>query len=153
MEFWVPKLKNLIKTIIFNCKTCILYKKRQSQQLMASLPPERTLLCRPFTNTGLDFAGPFNIKSNSGRGFKVSKGYVLVFVYFVSKAIHLEATSEISTPAFLAAFSRFFSRRGTPSVLYSDNGTAFVGAANIFRKMQDNILPQTRHKIISQHSF
>ncbi|XP_037809660.1 uncharacterized protein LOC119602300 [Lucilia sericata] len=153
LEFWVPKLRNLVKTVIFNCKTCVLFKKRQSQQIMASLPPERTYLSRPFFNTGLDFAGPYNIKSFSGRGCKISKGYVLVFVCFATKAIHLEATSELSTQAFLAAFSRFFSRRGTPQVLYSDNGTAFVGAANIFNKTQQNLLSQVRSNIISQNAF
>ncbi|XP_065354992.1 uncharacterized protein LOC135949373 [Calliphora vicina] len=120
---------------------------------MASLPPERTFLSRPFTNTGLDFAGPFNIKSYVGRGCKITKGYVLVFVCFATKAIHLEATSEISTQVFLAAFSRFFSRRGTPQVLYSDNGTAFVGAANIFNKTQENLFSQVRSNILSQNAF
>ncbi|XP_037820796.1 uncharacterized protein LOC119609875 [Lucilia sericata] len=69
------------------------------------------------------------------------------------RAIHLEVTSEISTPAFLAAFSRFFSRRGTPKALYSDNGTAFVGASNIFNKNQIHLLSQIRNNLLAQHSF
>ncbi|XP_065356198.1 uncharacterized protein LOC135950592 [Calliphora vicina] len=71
---------------------------------MAVLPPERTTFSRPFDNTGVDFAGPFDIKTYADRGCKVTKGYVMVFVCFETKAIHLEATSEISTQAFLAAF-------------------------------------------------
>lgn len=153
MEYWVPKLKNLIKTVIFNCKTCIIHKHRQCQQIMAALPLERTSLSRLFTSTELDFAGPFNIKSIAGRGFRTTKGYVLVFVCFSTKAIHLEATSEVSTPAFLAAFARFFSRLGTTSAIFSDNGTAFVGANNIFRKFYENILPQIRSNLLSQHAF
>lgn len=101
---------------------------------MSALPPERTTLTRPFTHTGIDFAGPFDIKSYIGRGCRITKGYVLVFVCFATRAIHLEATNDISTECFLAAFTRFFSRRGCPSHLYSDNGTAFVGAANILNK-------------------
>ncbi|XP_046802957.1 uncharacterized protein LOC124418960 [Lucilia cuprina] len=112
---------------------------------MASLPPERTFLSRPFTNTGLDFAGPFSIKSFAGRGSKITKGYVLVFVCFATKAIHLEATSELSTQGYLAAFSRFYSRR--------DNGASFVGAANIYNKTQENFLSQVRKNILSQNSF
>ncbi|XP_037827795.1 uncharacterized protein LOC119615891 [Lucilia sericata] len=120
---------------------------------MAALPPERTTLSRPFTNTGVDFAGPFDIKTYAGRGCKVTKGYVLVFVCFATKAIHLEGTSEISTQAFLAAFARFFSRRGSPNAMYSDNGTAFVGASNILDSEKSQFLSLLRRKLLDQNSF
>ncbi|XP_071577703.1 uncharacterized protein [Temnothorax nylanderi] len=45
-----------------------------------------------------------------------------------TKAIHLELVSDYSTGAFIAAFSRFGSRRGFPTSIYSDNGTTFQGA-------------------------
>ena len=48
-----------------------------------------------------------------------------------TKVIHLEAVSDLTSNAFLAAFSRFVSRRGYPSNVYSDNGKNFVGAAKI----------------------
>ena len=67
---------------------------------MAALPPEKTALTRPFTHTGLDFAEPFEIKFYIGRCCRITKGYVLVFVSFGTKAIHLEATNEISTDCF-----------------------------------------------------
>ncbi|XP_075157594.1 uncharacterized protein LOC142230857 [Haematobia irritans] len=82
----------------------------------------------------LDFAGPFEIKNYSGRNCRMSKGYVCIFICFCIKAIHLEATSDLSTSAFLAAFSRFVSRRGCPLNLYSDNGTTFVGASKVLSK-------------------
>ncbi|XP_075162900.1 uncharacterized protein LOC142235535 [Haematobia irritans] len=82
----------------------------------------------------LDFAGPFEIKNYSGRNCRMSKGYVCIFICFCTKAIHLEATSDLSTSAFLAAFSRFVSRRGCPLNLYSDNGTTFVGASKVISK-------------------
>ena len=88
---------------------------------MAPLPPERTTLIRPFTHSVLDFAGPFEIESYVGRGCRITKGYVLVLVFFATIAIHWEATNEISTDC-LAAFTRFSSRRGCPAHIYSDNG-------------------------------
>ncbi|XP_075158181.1 uncharacterized protein LOC142231459 [Haematobia irritans] len=133
-QFWIIRVKNLIKTTINRCKTCILYKHRCQKQLMSSLPPERSEYSRPFTHTGLDFAGPFDIKSFSGRACRITKGYSCVFVCFATKAIHLEAVSDLSTNKFLAAFSRFVSRRGCPLHLYSDNGTNFVGASKILAK-------------------
>ncbi|XP_075163061.1 uncharacterized protein LOC142235687 [Haematobia irritans] len=133
-QYWIPKVQNLIKTTIHNCKICVLYKRRCQQQLMAALPPERCEFSRPFTHTGLDFAGPFDVKSYSGRFCRISKGYVVVFVCFSTKAIHLEGTSDLSTPAFLGAFSRFVSRRGCPLHLHSDNGTTFMGASRVLAK-------------------
>lgn len=133
-KFWIPRIKNLIKCSINNCKPCILYKRRCHTQLMSALPPERSEISRPFVHTGLDFAGPFDIKSYAGRACRITKGYVCVFVCFSTKAIHLEATSDLSTSAFLAAFSRFVSRRGCPLHLHSDNGTTFVGASKVLAK-------------------
>ncbi|KAI8126852.1 Retrovirus-related Pol polyprotein from transposon 17.6 [Lucilia cuprina] len=153
VEFWVPKLKNLTKFVVRNCKDCVLQRHIRSKQIMGMLPPERTTLSRPFTNTGVDFAGPFDLKSYAGRGCKLTKGYVLVFVCFSTKAIHLELTSEISTSAFMAAFSRFFSRRGCPHVMFSDNGTAFVGAANILDRDRTNFLSLGRQGLLNQFVF
>ena len=43
----------------------------------------------------------------------------------------MEAVSELTSNPFLAAFSRFVSRRVCPSNVYSDNGKNFVEAAKI----------------------
>ncbi|XP_065354899.1 uncharacterized protein LOC135949306 [Calliphora vicina] len=132
--YWIPKLKNRIRFIVDKCTQCTRYRHRQTTQLMAALPPERTQLSRPFCNTGVDFAGPFDIKTYAARACKVTKGYVCVFVCFATKAIHLEPTTDLSTQAFMAAFARFFSRRGCPAAIYSDNGTNFVGACQLLKK-------------------
>ena len=128
-ECWIIRSKILIKTIIHNCKECVIYRKTLQGQIMAPLPETRTSFSRPFTNTGVDFAGPFEIKSFTGRYCRITKGYICLFVCFATKAIHLEPVSDLSTPAFLAALSRFVSRRGCPNAIYSDNGKNFVGAA------------------------
>ncbi|XP_050324467.1 uncharacterized protein LOC126755778 [Bactrocera neohumeralis] len=133
-EFWIPKLKTLIKSTIHQCKTCVLHKKRNTIHIMAALPTERTTLTRPFAATGIDFAGPYDIKNYTGRACLITKGYVCVFVCFATKAIHLEPVSDLTTNAFMAAFARFFSRRGCPADLYSDNGTNFVGASKLLIK-------------------
>ncbi|XP_065355901.1 uncharacterized protein LOC135950281 [Calliphora vicina] len=128
-EYFIPRAKNLIKSVIGRCKICTIQKKAIQNQIMAALPMSRTIISRPFNITGVDFAGPFDIRNYTGRACLITKGYVCVFVCFATKAIHLEAVSSLSTPAFLAAFSRFVSRRGYPKDVYSDNGTNFVGAS------------------------
>lgn len=100
---------------------------------MAALPMERSTFSPPFTFTGLDFAGPFPIKTSSLRQASCQKGYVCVFLCFSTKAIHLELCSDLSSDSFLAAFTRFVGRRGLPKRVMSDNGTNFVGAERKLR--------------------
>ncbi|XP_075150323.1 uncharacterized protein LOC142224439 [Haematobia irritans] len=73
-KYWIIRAKNLIRTTINKCKPCIVYKHRCQTQLMSALPPERTDLSRPFTHTGVDFAGPFDIKHYTGRCCRITKG-------------------------------------------------------------------------------
>jgi hypothetical protein len=128
-RYWIPKLRTLVKATINSCRVCILQQKKLQIQLMGTLPSARVSFSRPFTHTGLDFAGPFEIKNFTGRACLITKGYVCVFVCFSTKAIHLEATSDLTTEKFLAAFARFVARRGCPQHVYSDNGKTFVGAS------------------------
>ncbi|XP_058446196.1 uncharacterized protein LOC131427221 [Malaya genurostris] len=51
--------------------------------------------------------------------------------------MHLEAVSNLSTDACLAALQRFVSRRGLPRKVFSDNATNFVGANNELAKLAD----------------
>ncbi|XP_051864344.1 uncharacterized protein LOC127566357 [Drosophila albomicans] len=148
-RFWIPKLKVLVKSTINSCKVCVIYKKRLQTQMMGDLPKERASYSRPFTHTGVDFAGPFEIKNYTGRACLITKGYVCVFVCFSTKAIHLEATSDLTTEKFLAAFSRFIARRGCPHQMYSDNGKTFVGADKV---ISNDFLEATRECIIAQHA-
>ena len=52
---------------------------------MADLPTERITPSRPFTRTGLDFAGPLTIKSPISKATQMS--YIFIFVCFSTKAI------------------------------------------------------------------
>ncbi|XP_045467956.1 uncharacterized protein LOC123676217 isoform X2 [Harmonia axyridis] len=50
-----------------------------------------------------------------------------------TNAAHL--ASELSTPAFVAEYRRFVARRVHPSVIFSDNGSNFIGANNYLRDL------------------
>ncbi|XP_075163329.1 uncharacterized protein LOC142235964 [Haematobia irritans] len=128
-EFYVIRLKSAIRYCIRNCRTCTVYKHRVRTQIMSSLPLERCTFSLPFTNTGVDFAGPFELKTSRLRNAKLQKGYAAIFVCLSTRAVHLEACSELTTEAFLSTFNRFVGRRGLPNRMFSDNGTNFVGAS------------------------
>lgn len=102
---------------------------------MADLPSTRVRPNRPFANSGVDYAGPFLIKTGPGRGYRTRKAYVAVFICLSTRAIHLELVSDYTTGAFLAAYRRFISRRGMCSLLVSDQGTNFVGADRELRRL------------------
>ena len=95
---------------------------------MGALPTSRVTIARPFSRVGLDYCGPIIIATKKGRGAKYVKAYICVFVCMVTKAIHLEVASDLTTDAFIAALKRFIARRGLPREINSDNATNFVGA-------------------------
>ncbi|XP_073821454.1 uncharacterized protein [Musca autumnalis] len=149
LECWIIRGKNLVKNRYRRCVKCVMAQKKRQAQLMAALPPERTTFSRPFATSGVDFAGPFEIKTFNGRGCRLSKGYICLFVCFVTKAIHLEPVSELSTPAFLAALSRFVSRRGCPLHIYSDNG----GADREIRANFGKVVSELKDKAVVKYGF
>ena len=57
----------------------------------------------------------------------VVKTYACVFVSLSVKAVHLELSSDLTTEAFVACLRKSISRRGKPSVIWSDHGSNFVG--------------------------
>lgn len=46
-----------------------------------------------------------------------------------TRAIHLEAVSDLTAQGFIAAFKRFVARRGHCAHIWRDNGTNFVGSS------------------------
>lgn len=127
-KYWIVNLRNLVKSYIHKCVTCIRYSSQIVQPLMGQLPPARVTADKPFRQSGVDYAGPIAVRTTKGRGHRSTKGYICLFICMVTRAIHLEVVSDLTSEAFLAAFKRFIARRGHCADLWSDNGTTFVGA-------------------------
>ncbi|XP_076659500.1 uncharacterized protein LOC143362885 [Halictus rubicundus] len=133
-RFWIPKERSTVKAIIHRCVTCVRWRADPASQLMGQLPEHRVTPARPFLSTGVDYTEPIWLRTTSGRGHKAHKGFLAVFVCMVTKAVHLEAVSNYTAEAFLAAFRRFVSRPGICAHLYSDCGTNFLGADRELRR-------------------
>lgn len=126
---------------------------------MGSLPAARTTPSRPFSSTGIDYAGSIDIRAAKGRGRVAHKGYIAVFVCMATRAIHLEAVSDLTTAAFIAALNRFIARRGLCHDIYSDCGTNFIGADNELRRnaklnqhlIESKVMPFLSNREIQWH--
>ena len=111
--------------MISKCIKCRKLNAKPEQQIMAPLPVARiTPADAPFTSVGVDYFGPIPVKLKTSR----VKRYGCIFTCLTMRAIHIEVSQDLSTDSFLMAFSRFVSKRGAPTEIYSDNGTNFRGA-------------------------
>lgn len=134
-KYWILGAKELVKAHVHKCVACVRQSAATRKQLMGQLPAVRVTPTRPFKCSGVDYAGPINIRTSKGRGHHAYKGYVCLFVCMATKAVHIEAVSDLTTQGFLAAYRRFISRRGYCSDIWSDNGTNFVGASRELQKL------------------
>ena len=122
---------------------------RPQPQLLGQLPKERLSPGLVFERVGVDYAAPLLIKQGSKRKPTLVKAYMCRFVSLTIKAVHLEVVSDLTTEAFLAAFRRFVSCRGKPSLVWSDNGTNFVGAARELKSLFDLLKSLKNQEVIS----
>ena len=58
----------------------------------------------------------------------MAKRYVALFMCMVTGAVHLEVVATLDLDSFIQALRRFVARRGSISILHSDNATNFHGA-------------------------
>lgn len=129
-NYWVLAGRPLVRKITQSCNFCFRFQPKNNYPIMGNLPKFRIEEAKPFVNTGLDFAGPYNITLTKHRGVKSQKSYLCLFVCLSTKAVHLGLVSDLSKDAFLNALKRFLARRGPIATLWSDNGTNFIGAKN-----------------------
>ncbi|XP_065182586.1 uncharacterized protein LOC135813418 [Sycon ciliatum] len=132
-RFWIVHGLSVVKAMKRACLKCQRIVAKPAQQLMGPLPSYRTLGTKqPFSQCGVDYAGPFY--TSQGRGRAQQKRYLCVFTCLETRACHLEMSFGLDTESFLMSFSRFTKRRGVPSLMLSDNGTNFVAAERELRE-------------------
>jgi transposase InsO family protein len=116
-----------------SCLRCRIRKSLPRSPATGDLPPERLAHNnRPFTCVGLDFFGPVLVSV----GRRSEKRYVALFTCLTVRAVHIEVVGSLSTDAAIMALRRFIARQGT-TTLYSDNGTAFVGASRELARLYE----------------
>ncbi|XP_018313283.1 uncharacterized protein [Mycetomoellerius zeteki] len=144
-EFWIIGGRVPIRSFIHKCLQCTRFRRTRAQQLMGQLPKERVTPSRPFLNTGIDYAGPFTLKTWKGRNARTYKGYIALFVCLSTSAVHLELVTDYTTEAFITAYKRFTGRRGICATLWSDRGTNFKGADVALQRLFSKTTDESRH--------
>ncbi|XP_042904345.1 uncharacterized protein [Parasteatoda tepidariorum] len=148
-KWWILRARQAIKKVIHTCLPCKILKQKRGEQIEAPLPAERIQKSTPFEATGIDYAGPLYVKNEK----LVTKAYIVIFTCAVTRAIHLEVVSNLSTDVFLLALQRFVSRRSLPHTVYTDNATTFGAADKELRSLWNIISSSKIHQFYAHHNM
>lgn len=134
-QYWIPKLRSLVKRVRKACNTCRRHGARPyPAPSPGNLPTSRsTPSVGPFEICGVDYTGPIKYKTGPNEE---AKAYILLWACSLTRAVHLELVPNLSAEVFILALKRFIARRGRPRIIYSDNGGAFVHAGDWLKKVQ-----------------
>ena len=133
-SYWVPRGRQTVKKVIRDCLVCKRVQgKSFSAQRVADLPEFRVKQDDPFSKIGIDFAGPLFFKEKR----EMRKCYITVFSC-ITRGIHLELVIDLTTNTVLNCFRRFIARRGTPSLIITDNAKTFKAADNFLGKLYED---------------
>ena len=124
--YWIIGESSIVLNHSSRCVFCRKLKDSPQEQKMANLPDDRLESAPPFTFCAVNYFGPWYIKEGPPK----VKRYRVLFTCIASPAIHLKASSSLSTDSFLNAYCRFVGHRGPIRQLHLDRGTNFVGARN-----------------------
>jgi len=135
-KYWVPRGRQIVKTILNQCNVCKRHEgKPYSAPPTADLPHFRVRQDHPFSKIGVDFAGPLYVKGTKGNMTKV---YIVLFTCCVTRAVHLDLVDSLDAKTFLLSLRRFTSRRGSPTLIVSDNAKTFQASSKSLKKLFEN---------------
>ena len=147
-HYTVLKLRSSLPFIKAHCLSCRDFQAVTMQPLMSDLPKERLAYqYPPFTNTGVDYFGPFYVTVC----LTTEKWWGFLFICVTTRAVHVEIVTSMDTSSCVMGVEQFVSRRGTPAMIWSDNGTNFIGAEKELRESIEkwngvNIAAELAHK-------
>ncbi|XP_043472735.1 uncharacterized protein LOC122505290 [Leptopilina heterotoma] len=132
-KFWILSSRKTVRSVIKKCVVCNRYNSKPLSVNPPPLPVHRVKDAAVFEVIGVDFAGPVYLRGQT-------KAWICLYTCAIYRAVHLELVTSLSTNNFLESLRRFIGRRGRPSIVYSDNGTNFVGAENAFEDLNWDVI-------------
>ena len=146
---WVVGGRRLAKLICKYCVRCRYLKKKEEEQMIALLPKEIGDPCPPFTNVGIDLAGPYQVvsmvKKKATRGSSGTlKVWALLVMCLNTRALKVYLVAGYSTEDFLLAWNEFESECGLPRLVHSDRGSQLVSASDVVEYNWDVISEKSK---------
>ena len=128
--YWIPKLKQLIRSIIRKCILCRLSEsKLYPNPPSAQLPEFRCQRSLPFQTTGVDYFGPLLLKptynSAEANNKFLAKVHLALYICATTRAVYLDLVPDTRASLFIKSLKRFISRKGIPYLMISNNATCF----------------------------
>ncbi|CAH2210837.1 jg25058, partial [Pararge aegeria aegeria] len=134
-QYWVLRVRPVTRMVIKRCLFCRMKTQKPPYPRTGDLPECRLAHHqRPFSFTGLDYFGPLSVTVGRTR----QKRYVAIFTCLTVRAIHLEIASSLSADSAVMALRRMMARRGSPTEIWSDNGTNLKAADRELRQAMDS---------------
>ncbi|XP_076660139.1 uncharacterized protein LOC143363448 [Halictus rubicundus] len=129
-KYYIVGVRRALRSLISKCLICRFRRAKPRSPEMSNLPPGRVAYRqRPFSHCGMDYFGPMQVKIGRRR----EKRWGVLFTCLTTRAVHLELADSLTTSSAIMALQRLAARRGSPLVVYSDNGTNFKGASKELR--------------------
>ena len=145
-KYAILKLRSTLRPIQRNCVTCCKFRAKPPTPIMSDLPKERLgYKLKPFTFTGVDYFGPLYVTVRRST----QKRWGFLFTCLTTRATHIEIAHSLDADSCIMGVERFMARRGKPKVIWSDNGTNFVGAE---KELLGRLKSVDQHRIKSKMS-
>ena len=137
-EFWELKGRSAVRRAIRQCLICLHWEGGPFNTPKFANFPDYILSQDnpPFTFIGVDYLGPIFVKDD----LKCNKNWICLFTSLNARAIHLEVIDDMSTENFLLCLRRYFARRGTPSLIISDNAPNFRLGNSVINRIWKHIV-------------
>ncbi|XP_062541474.1 uncharacterized protein LOC134209509 [Armigeres subalbatus] len=131
LHIWIVDGRNVIQKQLRKCVRCFKVNPPEMKRYMGDLPKFRVTQSEVFSKVGVDYGGPFLIKTGNPRKPVYVKTYVPLFVCMATKPTYIDSL----TQAFINVLKRFVARRGVPIQIHSDNATNFIGANSTLHEL------------------
>ena len=88
-RFHIVQLRKIVRSATQRCVKYRRHAVKPVPQMMGQLPLERITPGCVFERVGVDYAGPFIIKTGKSRKPTLVKSYACIFVSLAVKAVHI----------------------------------------------------------------
>ena len=127
-KYWLINSGKMVTNYVSKCKLCERldcepFKSQEASQL----PSFRVSQSYPFTNTGVDYAGPYLVRQifDNETNSKMFNAHIVLYTCAATRAVHLDLVPDPGASSFIRSLKRFIGRRGIPNLMISDNATCF----------------------------